>query len=653
MSERQMVKIIKEICSENEIDLKSFSYDWILKLSANNRKMFIIGYKFPNNNASIEQICDDKAALSDILSEQGIPHIEHHYFSVPNAKHQYMAASGDWKRMSNLLDRYGRVVCKANTGSGGRNIYKVDSQCALEAAVYSAFSHGNSICIAPYRNIVAEYRTIIVNSDVVLIYEKKRPTIIGNGIDTVKKLVDQQSDGYNIKIDLDLDLSYIPAENEEIPITWKHNLGQGAKPCIVTDSILMEKLTALALSCTLALDIEFASVDIVSDECGLEVLEINSGVMMENFSSESDDNYAIAKEIYRKAIFSYLKMDDIKYKNLNKKNKRQIVLPLLEEIATEKGIDIIPDEEEGNFTIFAFKNGRRFIAKDYPFNINNAGSISLCSNKSACSWFLKTMGFNVPKEKYFVKNVDINVTLCEIEKYFERPMETLGFSYPMIIKPNDLSQGIGVYRIDTMEEGMYAAQKVMNLKDKLFILQEYCMGHDYRIVVLNGEIIQAYERIPFQIIGDGINTVEKLIKDKAISFKMFGRDKEVDITDSRIQKNVEKSGYSMHDVLPQGSICRLQDVSNLSLGGTTYDVIKKISPYYRKLAVNISKYLGLRLAGIDIIADDITDLDSTNYTILEVNSAPGLDNYMYEGKQRQDYVKGLYGKVLDFLETLQ
>ena len=36
MSERQMVKIIKEICSENEIDLKSFSYDWILKLLANN-----------------------------------------------------------------------------------------------------------------------------------------------------------------------------------------------------------------------------------------------------------------------------------------------------------------------------------------------------------------------------------------------------------------------------------------------------------------------------------------------------------------------------------------------------------------------------------------------------------------------------------------
>lgn len=109
MSERQMVKIIKEICSENEIDLKSFSYDWILKLSANNRKMFIIGYKFPNNNASIEQICDDKAALSDILSEQGIPHIIHYYISVPNAKHQYMAATGDWKRMSNLLNRYGQV----------------------------------------------------------------------------------------------------------------------------------------------------------------------------------------------------------------------------------------------------------------------------------------------------------------------------------------------------------------------------------------------------------------------------------------------------------------------------------------------------------------------------------------------------------------
>ena len=259
---RQLVKIVKEICAENAIDFKSFSYDWILQLSANGRKMFIYGYKFPNNNASIEQICNDKSALSDILTIHKIPHVEHYYFMSPSNE-QYTGENGDWNRMEELLYEHKRIVCKANTGTGGRNVFKVDSQKKLEIAVHSIFSKTRSLCIAPYRNIKSEYRVIIINSNIGVIYEKRKPAVIGNGIDTIGCLIESEDTLTGIDIDSDIDLHYIPALHEKVDVSWKHNLGQGAKPVIVTDSFLQERLSALALSCVLALDIEFASVDII------------------------------------------------------------------------------------------------------------------------------------------------------------------------------------------------------------------------------------------------------------------------------------------------------------------------------------------------------------------------------------------------------
>lgn len=649
---RQLVRIVKEICAENAIEFKSFSYDWILQVSANGRKMFIYGYKFPNNNASIEQICNDKSALSDILAISQIPHVPHYYFMSPNHD-QYTGENGDWNRMSELLNEHKKIVCKANVGSGGRNVFKVDSQKKLEIAVHNIFSKTKSLCIAPYRTIKSEYRVIVVNSNIGVVYAKSRPFVVGNGIDTVERLIKNDDTLSSIDIDTDVDLSYVPPLQEKVDVSWKHNLGQGAKPVIVSDAFLREKLSELALSCILALDIEFASVDIIESEYGLEILEINSGIMMETLAQSSPDNYIIAKEIYKQAIFSFLKMDDPKFKYfVQKSQKRHFVLPVLEEIAQNRKVEIIPDKEEGNFSIFVFKNGKRFIAKDYPFNINYAGSISLCTNKAACTGFLHTMGFNVPGQKYFVKKSKIEITLSELKKCFDDPSNLLGFEFPMIIKPNGLSQGIGVYKISSPEEGIVAAKKIMSLKEKIFLLQEYCEGHDFRIVVLNDKVIQAYERIPFHIVGNGCDTIEKLLKEKVASFEKAGRDKLVDISDNRIIKNIIKQGHTMQTILSEGEVCKLQDVANLSLGGTTEDKTEHISPYYTRLAIEIAQSLNLKLCGIDIIANDITNPSNTDYSILEVNSAPGLDNYVFKGQQQDDYVKKLYSMVFDFLETM-
>jgi len=78
-SERYLVKIIKEICSENEILYETFSYDWIFRLSKNGNVKYIYGYQFDNNSATSQLICSDKCATSDLLQFNKIPAVEHFF----------------------------------------------------------------------------------------------------------------------------------------------------------------------------------------------------------------------------------------------------------------------------------------------------------------------------------------------------------------------------------------------------------------------------------------------------------------------------------------------------------------------------------------------------------------------------------------------
>ena len=390
----------------------------------------------------------------------------------------------------------------------------------------------------------------------------------------------------------------------------------------------------------------FVSIDIVEIESELRVLEINSGVMIEHFSKHSNENYELAKEAVRKVIKNFLHLDTKYY--LTRKRRTHFVLPVLTKIAKKQNIKIIEDSEEKNFAIFKFPNGKNFVARDYPFNINNGGSIALCSNKSACNSFIRTLGFNTPEEKYYVRKSNIHVTLNEMEKDLWNPEKNLGFTYPIVVKPNNLSQGEGVFIAQNQDECIRFAQEAF-LKSSMILLQEYCKGNEYRVVVLKDRILQAYQRIAFHIKGDGLKTINELINEKVNSFKAYGRDKEVNFSDPRVISHIKQAGYTMDTVLSSEEVLRLQDIANLSLGGESVDVIDSIDSKFVSMAIELAQSLNLQLCGIDIIANNISNFEE-GYHILEINSSPGLDNYLYEKKMQTKYVEMLYSQIFKILQ---
>jgi D-alanine-D-alanine ligase-like ATP-grasp enzyme len=79
-------------------------------------------------------------------------------------------------------------------------------------------------------------------------------------------------------------------------------------------------------------------------------------------------------------------------------------------------------------------------------------------------------------------------------------------------------------------------------------------------------------------------------------------------------------------------------------------LLKKIHPKFKKLAIELTRDMNLRLCGVDLIIDgDIAD-KPRDYWILEINAAPGLDHYAKLGTEQVKIVEKLYLKVLKHLE---
>lgn len=303
-SQTNFVKMIYEICREDDIRLQSYSQDWAFRLEKNGVFQFIQGYQFGLNSAVSAAICTDKSVASEVLTEAGVPNVSHTCFMAPQM-FPYIGGNGCWNQMQQELARYGEIVCKDNAGTGGKMVFHVKNQRQLEEAAAKIFASCDAMAICPYKEIKKECRVVVLDGEVQVIFSKMRKHLVGDGSSTVRQLYAAsllQEAAPEQAIISKADLEKVPKKGEQYLLQWKHNLGQGAEAKILTKDETDEKILQLAIAAARAVGVRFASVDIVECEDGYQVLEVNSGVMMEYLSGMKEEYYQIAKNIYRKAI---------------------------------------------------------------------------------------------------------------------------------------------------------------------------------------------------------------------------------------------------------------------------------------------------------------------------------------------------------------
>jgi len=307
---RQLVKIVKEIALEQDIYLQSISHDWILKLTKNGVAKHIFGYNFELNSATAKEIADDKSATADLLTLTDVPVVGYRLFLNPTL-HSYIDKQGNWRQIMDYANEVGYpLVCKTAKGTGGNNVFKVSNPVLLEDTVHKLFAEHRAICLSPFYQIQNEYRVIVLAGEAMLVYSKQIPRLIGDGESTVLQLLAQRLGNAPLSqsiIDFlaasKISSNDILPKNKSLPLNWKHNLGKGAKPVLVNDELLRTNLSDLALRAAHAINITFASVDLIETTDGqLQVLEINAGIMTESFVANLPEQYPLIKSIYEKAI---------------------------------------------------------------------------------------------------------------------------------------------------------------------------------------------------------------------------------------------------------------------------------------------------------------------------------------------------------------
>ncbi|MFA6050539.1 MAG: cyanophycin synthetase [Candidatus Paceibacterota bacterium] len=338
---------------------------------------------------------------------------------------------------------------------------------------------------------------------------------------------------------------------------------------------------------------------------------------------------------------------------MNKKRiKKQITTPLLskilQKVAPKVGAKIVMEPVWGIVGQIVYKSGRKRYFRYTSIDANTMGASEVARDKGYANFFMKKMGYRTIPGRTFYSNewadtIGSNDGIDEGYKY----ARSLGF--PLIVKPNDGSQGNGVSLVHNKED-YYHSMRAIFKHHRIALIEEYKKGTDYRVVVLDDKVISAYERIPLSVMGDGKSNIQKLLSKKQKTFKDLERDTRINMKDPRIKVKLREQGLTLQSIPKKDERIFLLDNANLSSGGDSVDVTNIVHPEFKKMAIKLTKDMGLRLCGVDLmIVGDIKNKPK-NYWILEINSAPGLDHYAKIGPEQDKIVENLYLEVLKSLE---
>lgn len=239
----------------------------------------------------------------------------------------------------------------------------------------------------------------------------------------------------------------------------------------------------------------------------------------------------------------------------------------------------------------------------------------IASDKNLSKKLLESMGIPVPKGYKIYEEADV-----------QDAVDSIGF--PVAVKPLDSNHGKGISaNINSMEDAVKAFHSAQKYSRSV-IIEKSLSGNDFRALVINNKLIAVAERTPASVTGDGKHSISELIetvnKDPR---RGYGHEKiltQIKI-DNMTLRMLELKGLNPDTILKKGEICFLKSTANISTGGTAIDRTDEVHPDNIFLFERIAKIIGLDIAGIDVVAPDITtSIIENGGGIVEVNAAPGF-----------------------------
>lgn len=197
---------------------------------------------------------------------------------------------------------------------------------------------------------------------------------------------------------------------------------------------------------------------------------------------------------------------------------------------------------------------------------------------------------------------------------------------PVVVKPSDANHGRGVSLELSEQADIERAFAIADAEGSDVIVERYILGNEHRVLVVGGRVVAANRGESLWVTGDGVASVKSLIDLQLNSDPRRGEAEEFPLETIRLEREpamallLERQGLGPDAVPAEGQRVLVQRNGNMA-----YDCTDDVHPEVAYMASLAARAVGLDIAGIDMVTQDIgRPLHEVGGAIVEVNAGPGL-----------------------------
>lgn len=198
--------------------------------------------------------------------------------------------------------------------------------------------------------------------------------------------------------------------------------------------------------------------------------------------------------------------------------------------------------------------------------------------------------------------------------------------YPVVVKPSDGNHARGVFTNIRTAAEVAELYPLADAEGSEVMVERFIKGSEHRLLVVGGKMVAANKGDTVSVVGDGVNTIDQLIETQINSDPRRGVEHEFPLYLIKLdnypaaQMEVARQGFNGSSVPAAGQEVMIVRTSNMA-----FDVTDEVHPDNAELACLAARIVGLDIAGIDLVCEDISrPLAEQRGAIVEVNAGPGL-----------------------------
>ncbi|UCV09160.1 cyanophycin synthetase [Dechloromonas denitrificans] len=202
---------------------------------------------------------------------------------------------------------------------------------------------------------------------------------------------------------------------------------------------------------------------------------------------------------------------------------------------------------------------------------------------------------------------------------------------PVCIKPVDGNHGRGVFIDVKTREEVEKAYAIAVEEGSAVLVERSLPGTEHRLLVIGNKLVAANRGDMVMVTGDGQSTVRELIEIQVNSDPRRGPTELHPLSiirlDSAARMELERQNLTADAVPASGREVLIQRNANHA-----FDVTDDVHPETAALASLAARVIGLDIAGIDLVCEDISKpLAAQGGAIVEVNAGPSLLMHLRPG----------------------